>query len=459
MKEALKSIVRWLGERLVGYSDSFIDVLLAAFLAGRKILFVGKHGLGKTTLACSLAEISQMNWIHYDASKDDLISVAGIPSPKHLAKGKLFFARHGRTIWDKELVFLDELTRANRENQNMWLEILEDRRLYGEKLACRVFIASCNPDSYASTYKCDDALLDRFSVVLPVPDLQNCSPSLVKKMMDVNIKIVSGCNEKKELHIDIPALQKEIAENRKSLVENPILLHAIESWGGVVVSLLMGGKNKKNKENGYSDESSQEEKRYISPRSFGHHLPNIFFDLLAYDVTLGREMVPKWICKRAQDTLIYCLKTKCKLGEGIVNLALKKGEKFLLSLLENTSMKADDPLIWLCIGEFQNRLLAAELLDISQIPEQNLPALEVLLRKLVVEGMKNHKTNKNLEERLWLICKRFCPKISSALLVDIEREGLRKRVDSFLSCIEQSSSHDVNGYCSNKQWAMKQLCS
>ena len=139
----------------------------------RSFMLVGRHGTGKTRLARVLSSgYDREGFVFYDATKDDLISIAGMPDPDGLRSGRLDFVPHQRTIWGKSTIVVDEITRAGKESQNLWLEILEQRTCFGLDLAYRTLIATANPESYAAAFQLDEALLDRFYAVVPVPELQ-----------------------------------------------------------------------------------------------------------------------------------------------------------------------------------------------------------------------------------------------------------------------------------------------
>ena len=163
-------------------------VFIANIALGKPQALIGRHGICKTTTAQAIAKVfSEVGGFRfYDATKDDLISIAGIPKAEDLAKGILAFAEHDRSIWKANVIVVDELTRANRENQNLWLEILEERTCYGMPLIYQALIATMNPESYAATFKMDEALLDRFYSVIPVPDLQeNTDSGTYKRLIEL----------------------------------------------------------------------------------------------------------------------------------------------------------------------------------------------------------------------------------------------------------------------------------
>ncbi len=186
----------------------------------KPFILMGRHGTCKTTVAKELSKIyGEDGFRFYDATKDDLVRIAGIPMPDKLAEGKLEFSRHDRSIWEARVIVVDELTRANKENQNLWLEILEEKTCFGKALNYETFIATMNPESYASTFKLDEALLDRFYAVVPVPELQKeTSSETYKQLINVNLdKRNNGFNpaEMKEKVERIKENYQRIKENKK----------------------------------------------------------------------------------------------------------------------------------------------------------------------------------------------------------------------------------------------------
>ena len=87
---------------VVGW-ENIEDVFLANLAIKKPFILMGKHGICKTTVARSIAKIYQnhddSHFRFYDATKDDLISIAGIPMPEELKKGRLTFSEHDRSFW------------------------------------------------------------------------------------------------------------------------------------------------------------------------------------------------------------------------------------------------------------------------------------------------------------------------------------------------------------------------
>ncbi len=162
-----------IGDYLFGWDD-LEPTLLACLARGLNIILLGSHGSGKTSFArfvsAAVAEGNEdFRFIKYSMDKENLLSMVGCPNPVDLKAGKLNYATHERSIFNADVILLDEITRAGKENQNMVLEILEEHTVFGQPLKYRFAIATANEETYRGAYKLDAALLDRFVVVLPIP--------------------------------------------------------------------------------------------------------------------------------------------------------------------------------------------------------------------------------------------------------------------------------------------------
>lgn len=176
---------------VVGW-ENIEDVFIANLAMKKPFILVGRHGICKTKVSKEVAKIYQnkvdSHFRFYDATKDDLISIAGIPIPEKLKEGKLEFSRHDRTIWEAKIIVVDEISRAGKENSNLWLEILEEHTCFGIMLPYETFIATMNPETYASTFQMDEALIDRFYAVIPVPDFQQARADKIGEIIKLNFE-------------------------------------------------------------------------------------------------------------------------------------------------------------------------------------------------------------------------------------------------------------------------------
>ena len=93
--------------RLIHGFNDLEPVILGLMALDKSFIMIGRHGTGKTRLAKWLSQgFGRDSFVFYDATKDDLISIAGIPDPESIKSGKLRFIGHERSIWDKSVSLL-----------------------------------------------------------------------------------------------------------------------------------------------------------------------------------------------------------------------------------------------------------------------------------------------------------------------------------------------------------------
>jgi MoxR-like ATPase len=250
---------------VVGWQD-VEPILLACIAAKINVILRGKHGTSKTIFAKLVAQALGGTYRHYDATKDDMVSVAGIPNPEDLKKGVLSFSKHDRAIWDADYISIDELTRAPRESQNMWLEILEEKTCTGFPLKYRMALATMNPATYNATYRVDEALLDRFAALVDIPEVINdrVDPQDIFDIVKMNINGKRG----KRSPEDIAKLGQAItaiAEYYHDFASSPDIVDAVCGYAQVFGEQLV-----------QADKTT-----YISPRRF-IHLANCLMASAAY---------------------------------------------------------------------------------------------------------------------------------------------------------------------------------
>lgn len=168
--------------------------ILGALTTGEPLLFIGSHGTAKTTLCGRLAGALGLKFWAYDASKALFEDLIGFPDPASLASGEVRYAPTPLSVWDKEFVLVDELSRADAGMQNKWLEVILDRRVMGKSIeGLRQVVAAMNPPDYLGAGPLDAALAGRFATVIVVPDVSRLDDGDVRRV----IGDVSGADRRR----------------------------------------------------------------------------------------------------------------------------------------------------------------------------------------------------------------------------------------------------------------------
>lgn len=154
-----------------GWKEADENLVLATLLTGDPLLLIGNHGCAKTHVAGKVAQALSRKSLVYDASKAMFEDVLGYPNLEKLKHGAVEYVPSPVTIWDKELVLIDELNRAVPELQSKWLEIIRSRKIMGFDTEVKWVWAAMNPTSYSATNALDEALVGRFALFLYPPDV------------------------------------------------------------------------------------------------------------------------------------------------------------------------------------------------------------------------------------------------------------------------------------------------
>ena len=152
-------------------------VLLAALLSEEPLLLVGAHGCAKSFVLERLAEALGMEFRSYNASLINYDDLVGVPLPD-ATRTKLEYLSSPESIWDAEVVFIDEISRTRPELQNKLFPIIYEKRVQGRPLARLVYRwAAMNPPPtdeeldegdalYLGSEPLDAALADRFPYII-----------------------------------------------------------------------------------------------------------------------------------------------------------------------------------------------------------------------------------------------------------------------------------------------------
>lgn len=156
---------------IYGWKKEDENLILSSLLTGDPLLLIGNHGCAKTHIANKIGQALNRRFLVYDASKAMFEDVLGYPNIERLKEGVVEYIPSNVTIWDKELVLIDELNRAIPELQSKWLEIIRSRKIMGFNTNVKWVWAAMNPMSYSATQALDEALIGRFALFVYPPDV------------------------------------------------------------------------------------------------------------------------------------------------------------------------------------------------------------------------------------------------------------------------------------------------
>jgi len=160
---------------IYGWKEQDENLTMTSLLTGDPLLLIGNHGCAKTHLACRTAEALGKRFLVYDASKAMFEDVLGYPNVEKLKQGVVEYVSSPVTVWDKELILIDELNRAIPELQSKWLEIIRSRKIMGFPTQVKWVWAAMNPMTYSATQALDEALIGRFALFIYPPDVLQMS--------------------------------------------------------------------------------------------------------------------------------------------------------------------------------------------------------------------------------------------------------------------------------------------
>ena len=164
MVQDVARAVRQNVERVIVGKEEVIDLMMVALLCEGHVLFEDVPGIGKTTLAKSLAKSLGCSFQRIQFTPDLLPSdITGITffNQKH---GEFEF-RPGPLL--SQIVLADEINRATPRTQSALLEAMEERQVSVERETIQlprpfIVIATQNPIELEGTFPLPEAQLDRF---------------------------------------------------------------------------------------------------------------------------------------------------------------------------------------------------------------------------------------------------------------------------------------------------------
>jgi MoxR-like ATPase len=176
MQNTLQNIIATAGRVILG-KEPQIRLALACILARGHLLIEDLPGMGKTTLAHTLAQVLGLEFRRVQFTSDLL--PADILGVSVYDRNNASFKFHPGPVFTNVLL-ADEVNRATPKTQSALLEVMEERQvtLEGEtrKLPQPFFvIATQNPATHIGTFPLPESQLDRFlmRIELGYPDAQS----------------------------------------------------------------------------------------------------------------------------------------------------------------------------------------------------------------------------------------------------------------------------------------------
>jgi hypothetical protein len=168
-------------------------------------------------------------------------------------------------------------------------------------------IATANPESYAAAFQLDEALLDRFYAVIPVPEGQ-------ESLHGEDVQAMIGLSQGLVTPLEATELARVFGEIQKaygSLIEGRAMERVAQYLGRVVPAALR---------------LQREQNAYISPRTYSRTLPEAIVAIAAYYTVAGASEPLK---RGAADGLRYALATKYQIKPSALETIHQSAEALL----------------------------------------------------------------------------------------------------------------------------------
>lgn len=153
-------------QRVVIGKELQVKLSLAAFISGSHLLIEDTPGVGKTTLAKTIAKVLGLHYSRIQFTNDLLPSdIIGVNF--YNTKEALFHFKKGAIF--SEFLLADEINRASSKTQSALLEAMEERQISVDGTTHRLpepffVIATKNPFEEVGTYELPSSQLDRFGL-------------------------------------------------------------------------------------------------------------------------------------------------------------------------------------------------------------------------------------------------------------------------------------------------------
>lgn len=150
---------------------------------GYNVLFVGKHGVGKSSMVIDAFNAAGLKWKYFSASTmDPWVDFIGVPKEKKDGETSYLELIRPKSFQedDVEAIFLDEFNRSPKKVRNAVMELIQFKSINGKKFnKLKIVWAAINPedkeddseenDLQYDVEKLDPAQKDRFHIQVEIP--------------------------------------------------------------------------------------------------------------------------------------------------------------------------------------------------------------------------------------------------------------------------------------------------
>jgi hypothetical protein len=142
------------------------------------VLFIGRHGVGKTSIIVDAFNRNNLKWAYFSApTMDPWVDFVGVPKERVDDNGLIYLdlVRPKQFANDEiEAIYFDEFNRAAKKIKNASMEMLQFKSINGKKFNnLKIIWAAINPDDddelEYDVEKLDPAQKDRFHIICELP--------------------------------------------------------------------------------------------------------------------------------------------------------------------------------------------------------------------------------------------------------------------------------------------------
>ena len=310
-----------------GY-DKIEPCIITALALRQGVFIMGAHGNGKSTLGSVLGQAADEKggdgFRYFNAALANIINIAGFPNMEAAQEtGRFSFIATENSIFGGKVIMIDELPRAKSDNQNGWLEVIQERSFMGIPLDYDLIIATGNDETYSGSFKLDLALKSRFMYWLPAPNFKTVESQEVMDMIRLNLE---GARPVKEIAVELRDLIHDIRCEISNLMQNEAFISQASTFIGTFTQFL---KDKIASTKSLADNPEA----YIPPREFANQMIYSIVGLTAYFRTIGS---PNAMERAGEYTIKYNIETRhATAGVEISNICSMAWRRLCGMLVDN----------------------------------------------------------------------------------------------------------------------------